>query len=138
MTMASDRAAMRRRRKRLIAAGLCLGCGKVPPRPGHRLCADCAQKATARAMRRFNRRKAPCVALGICTRCGTRQSMPGVQICGLCSERGTSYKASLRAHYQAEGRCACCGHERDREDRALCATCRQARRSTKARHKDAA
>jgi hypothetical protein len=125
MSLTTDRAAMARRRRRLIAEGLCTGCGKVPPRAGRRKCEACGQKDTARAMRRFNRRSAPLQRLGICPRCATRQVMPGTKICGVCSERWMAYKETLRAKYRAAGLCLWCGGARDRADRILCLSCRE-------------
>ena len=53
-----ERECSRRRRARLMAAGLCVRCGKAPARPGYTMCFACAVKTAnneaARKARREN------------------------------------------------------------------------------------
>lgn len=112
------------RRAYRIAHDLCVDCGKEPHEKDRRRCAKCARKQSLRALATAKRLKGPRLALKQCVECGNL-AMPGKRICGRCSELQTNHKATLRAKYKKEGRCSRCGHERDREDRLMCADCRK-------------
>ena len=112
------------RRAYRIAHDLCVDCGKEPHETDRRRCPACAKKSAERSAARRARLKAPRLALKQCVNCGNL-AMPGRKICGVCSEKYTEYKCTLRAKYKAENRCVRCGHERDREDRLMCAAYRK-------------
>lgn len=124
MSLTTSRAYMRHRRARLISAGLCVGCGEVPPAPGRRRCAPCLQKESRRVVAKDRHRSPILLALGICPKCRTRQVISGLKSCGVCAEYFTAAKANLRARWRAAGLCIWCGRERERQDRVLCDTCR--------------
>lgn len=81
-------AAMEARRARLIAAGLCVGCGARPAIDGRRCCEACARKnrlaSSACNAVRYERRK----RAGICVRCGRRPRAEGGRrryvLCAAC------------------------------------------------------
>ena len=75
------------RREKLRAAGLCLCCGKNPPRDGISLCEACSEYMNGKAKERIARLK----AAGLCTYCGKVPPMQGKTYCFSCAVRRSEY-----------------------------------------------
>ncbi len=87
------------------AAGLCVGCGLVPPREGVLRCPGCSRKAhaatTASAIKsRAKRRKQ-----GLCS-CGA-EPLPERKLCDKCRTEGRKKQAEFSARNRERGLCRC-------------------------------
>ena len=81
----------KRRSEQWEASGLCKACGKRPPRPGYKLCAECQAKGRKRSNKHNHnvRGQLPQVLLdGIsrCKRCGKFPPAAGYKLCERCLE----------------------------------------------------
>ena len=118
---ARNRERFRERMTERRAAGLCLGCGAVPPAPGRTNCEPCSEKRRAREKERSARLKAEgkprrCpdkareagrrhyrkkvetrVARNLCPRCGLAPPAPGRRLCDGCNEK-IRERARVRYH----------------------------------------
>lgn len=103
------------RRKRLLAAGICVQCGVVPGVEGKTYCAACL-RSRADYRKGFNDARK---AAGICTQCG-RPALPGQSLCAddvlkrqlrrlPISERDIAFAAWLAF----DGKCQCCGEQNE-------------------------
>lgn len=72
-----------------------------------------------------------CRAEGICCCCKKRVAVHS--FCGVCMEHRAEVQARRKARWIEAGKCFRCGHERDREDRRMCAKCRAYMNPAKAR-----
>lgn len=99
--------------ERYKLAGLCIFCGKVPPREGKRTCCECSERS-----RKYNKaRAAKRIALGKCSKCG-RKNLVTKRHCRACAKK---HQESARKNYlimrdrvfEAYGGycCACCGEK---------------------------
>ena len=102
-------------RASLVARGLCLKCGKVPPEPGRPKCAACMEetKLYQRWRREGRNRK------GQCADCGKAPSAPGKKRCEACIEAA----AKCKARRTARGQCAACESYDPLPGLTLCAPC---------------
>ena len=123
--MARERNRNRRRERR--EAGLCTGCGKVPPLEGGAVCESCREERRAAERKLYAARRAK----GFCGRCGG-EVFAGASRCASCAaleqKRSTKKNAASRARYhrrRALGACVDCSAHADAGVR--CASC--ARRS---------
>lgn len=90
-------------RTRRREAGLCVGCGDVPPLEDRTLCVGCADKQ-ADANKRAREKK---IRLGLCIVCGD-PAVSGLQKCQSCSDRISSGIRAVRDELQADGVCPYC------------------------------
>ena len=118
-----------------VARGLCPNCGRRPPEPGRRLCAECGEKrrradraryarakaegslyggkraevkrraGRANTKRRFDARR----AAGLCTRCGRHRPVQGGNACEACRDRRRAHERANWAARRAGGLCGVCG-----------------------------
>ncbi len=99
-----DNSAQARRYAAREAAGICIACGKFPPKSGCKICQMCADRqATWRSQR---------AAAGLCTRCGRHKARKGRVVCVKCAKRDRDYNFELKlAAFNAYGgpTCRCCG-----------------------------
>jgi len=110
-------------RKMRLDAGLCVGCGKLPPLPGKRECPACRDKTRDRQRKRYwsdkatgKERKAALwksrKEAGLCPRCGNRPPMTSRVLCQVCTHKLDVYSKTLKDEVFAKYggyRCACCG-----------------------------
>lgn len=111
------------RYNRLKAAGLCVRCGKVPPKDGRVLCAQCAQKNKERARSNYflrmrecnwqNKRYAERKEKGICVRCGKAPAEDMRALCTECLAYTREYQRKRNAKLRAQHICVRCGAETD-------------------------
>ena len=105
--MSAERVAIEKNRyMRLVEAGICAQCGKVPARPDRTLCAACSEyqcrkNSERRALespeareerlarqREYNHeRYALYASIGMCRYCGKRRALPGMKQCEQCHEK---------------------------------------------------
>ena len=123
--MARERSQKRKRERR--EAGLCTGCGKVPPVEGGAVCETCREARRAAERELYAERRAG----GQCGRCGA-EVIDNASTCASCAARDAKRRprknAASRARYhrrRALGACVDCGAHADAGVR--CASC--ARRS---------
>ena len=123
--MARERNKKRRRERR--DAGLCTGCGKVPPVEGGAVCEACREARRTEERELYARRR----AAGRCGRCGA-EVIDKASTCASCAARDAKRRprknAASRARYhgrRARGACVDCGAYADAGVR--CVSC--ARRS---------
>lgn len=91
--------------------GLCVGCRKVPPRPGRVHCTECAVEWRDRRERQ--------IARGVCPKCRGPLGDSGTSTCRSClSESRAQSKTWAR-----QGLCSHCGQEPPVEGRKVCARC---------------
>ncbi len=117
----------KRRRSERREAGLCTGCGKVPPVDGGAVCETCREERRAAERKLYAERR----ARGRCGRCGA-EVIGNASTCASCAARDMKRRprknAASRARYHARralGACVDCGADADAGVR--CASC--ARRS---------
>lgn len=109
--------------------GLCVKCGKVPPRQNRVMCAECGEKE-----RRYeNETRAFCRSVGICPVCQKNKLYGNERNCVEC--RAKNYARNLNqpkvvrhintTHYKrkAEGLCVKCGERPPENDRVMCSRC---------------
>ncbi len=106
----------RQRHAARSAGGMCTRCGKLPPDPGLKVCAGCAEKRRAAEKARRDRARAQ-----------------GKLYCGRDPERcrradRAGDKRRRRARQDA-GLCTSCGRRRPEDNRSVCEPCRKARRA---------
>ncbi len=94
--------AVRARRERQKAEGICIACGKRPARPGRVMCQECTDRQAASQKARREKLRAE----GICTACGKRPARPGKAHCAWCAEKWTPY--GRPAGVQCSGDCLNC------------------------------
>lgn len=121
------------RYNRLKDAGLCVRCGKVPPKDGRVMCAECAQKnrEAARAnqyqrMREYDgmrKRYAKHREAGICVRCGKAPAAENRALCPECLIYMREYERKRNEKLRAQHVCVRCGAETD--GRSQCDGCRE-------------
>ena len=123
--MARERNRKRRRERR--EAGLCTGCGKVPPLEGGAVCETCREERRAQERNLYADRRAG----GQCGRCGA-EVIDNASTCASCAARDAKRRprknAASRVRYatrRALSLCVDCGEASDGASR--CAPC--ARRS---------
>ena len=123
--MARERSRKRKRERR--EAGLCTGCGKVPPLEGCAVCETCREERRAAERELYAERRAG----RLCGRCGA-EVIGNASTCASCAARDAKRRprknAASRARYharRARGACVDCGANADAGVR--CASC--ARRS---------
>jgi 5-methylcytosine-specific restriction endonuclease McrA len=90
--------------RRRIEQGLCITCGKVPPRRDSLTCVECAdikarRQAERVAQRRNNRQ---------CTACGQPLADSRVK-CAACRERDKGYQSVRQGKHLSSGFCVQCG-----------------------------
>jgi len=96
----------KRRRDRLVDAGLCAGCGLVPPEIGLKKCRKCLNVINVCG----KQWKLDNIAAGLC-RCGAVKEN-GLSVCAKCEDAKLQlhYSDTLAAYDYYGGRyCACCG-----------------------------
>jgi len=72
-------------------------------------------------------RNAQAKAEGLCLHCHKRIAI--AQYCGYCLEARAENQTRRRARWISEGKCSRCGKRCDREDRRMCAKCREHQRN---------
>jgi hypothetical protein len=82
-----ERAAARARYHRLVKAGKCCQCAKVPPLEGAKRCQDCREKNRKASRTHVAKQRKVWKALHICLTCGQRKAMPQRTQCGACADR---------------------------------------------------
>ena len=114
----------RQRHAERVAQGTCTRCGRLPPEPGLKVCASCAEKR--RAADRARRAKA------------RQQGMPyGGRDPEATRRADRAGDRRRRRARQEAGLCTSCGHRRPKESRTVCEPCREARRARDRRRYDA-
>ncbi len=127
-------ARLRRRHAERVASDVCTRCARVPPEPGLKVCASCAEKRRAADKARRDRARARGAShagrdpvkcrraeraadgrrrrqrreAGLCTRCGLDPPADGRSVCEPCGE---AVRAADRARYaarRAAGACVRC------------------------------
>jgi hypothetical protein len=121
-----------------VKDGLCVQCGKVPPREGKRACAECAKSQSKRESKYQKRINTALMYLRVCIHCKEREVMQGRRVCGVCIEIQIEQQRIRRNRWKDAGLCQRCGSERDREDRAYCTACRTAHNRHGAKSKERA
>lgn len=93
------------------AQGLCVRCGKIPPRPNRATCEQCgARMAAYQKQQREKYRR-----LDLCRSCGKRPPKEGLKTCQQCIDYCRNYRmGGLRtAALERDGRkCRICGREK--------------------------
>ena len=80
-----------RRKERLLAQGLCTGCGKRPHIDGMMYCTECREKNRAKKRARFKN----AVEHGLCIRCMAAKARDGRTMCLRCAV----YEANRKSRY---------------------------------------
>jgi hypothetical protein len=95
----------RSRRQSLKEQGLCVHCGKIPPRNGLTTCEKCGKKLTASVSKWQKKAKKERQGKGLCS-CG-KPAIEGKKTCRHCNKRNLSY------YYKRKelGLCQYCGNE---------------------------
>ena len=107
---------LRQRHAARAASGTCTRCGCVPPEPGRKVCAGCAEKR--RAADRARRARA------------RQLGMPyGGRDPEQCRRADRAGDRRRRRAWKEAGLCTSCGRRRPGEDRTVCEPCREARRA---------
>jgi len=119
--------------ERWRAAGLCVRCGKQPPKAGHEVCPACMKKARLRRRLLWENRR----SAALCPACGGRRNGDNFIICEKCraSQRDHKHKMltkTLVNKYQMrwknklrrEGLCSRCGGPIDTGPR-WCSKCQK-------------
>ncbi|BDU76238.1 hypothetical protein [Mesoterricola sediminis] len=81
-----ERAYARSRYRRLVEAGLCCQCAKVPPMEGSKRCGTCRSKNLEASRNRARKMRKAWALLKICVCCGQREAMPNRSQCGACAD----------------------------------------------------
>ena len=106
----------RQRHAARAAGGRCTRCGRLPPEPGLKVCAGCAEKR--RAAERARRAKA------------RQQGVPyGGRDPEQCRRADRAGDRRRRRARQEAGLCTSCGRRRPEDSRSVCEPCREARRA---------
>lgn len=94
-----------------IEKGLCMACGKRPPREGFKMCEECAAKQrVASAATRAKKR-----AAHQCMKCGELMAPDWFYcICQKCKDENTRLYLLRVARRRAAGQCPKCGKPMDR------------------------
>lgn len=103
----------KRRRDKLIAAGICCKCGKGPPSSGRKVCDVCREYEK----RRSALRRQSALNKGLCYYC--QKPTSGTVKCDSCSNESKRYMTERRertrrlvmSHYGTS--CSCCGEKED-------------------------
>jgi len=103
-----------RARKERKTAGLCINCGKQPPRPKKAWCQDCFTNWQQSYQAIQNS--------GICCKCKTRDARPEKVLCQECADYSTLTCLQRREKYRQEKRCTVCG-DPALENRSRCLAC---------------
>ena len=106
----------RQRHAQRIAQGTCTRCGKLPPDPGLKVCARCAEKSRAADKARRDKAKAH----------GMLYRGRDPERCRRADRAGD--RRRRRARLDA-GLCTSCGLRRPEDNRSVCEPCREARRA---------
>lgn len=107
------------------AKGLCLRCGKRPPRPALLDCEACAQKLKVTRERLRQERKSH----GMCANCGKERARRGKVYCQPCQTKanfnrdGGLYENSTFERRRQRKVCLRCGQQRPRPHKVHCAQC---------------
>ena len=134
----AGRAAQDRMKKRRHEAGLCLRCGKVPPRVDATMCEPCAKRWSGDTYAYIVRRRAERRELGLCFRCdapiaNAKGAWSERTYCAACGavehERTLQAVKRRRERLAAEGICTNCGKSEAARPSKLCITCIQSRNS---------
>lgn len=108
------------------ADGVCVDCGKVPPRPGSVRCEACA--ARKRVLRREK------IAKGLCPRC-SRPSQDGRVTCPDCLAKGRTRADKRRKERRQAGLCILCGKNTVPPPYTICLPCRIKKRAREGRYR---
>ena len=115
---------LRQRHAARLEQRLCTRCGRVPPEPGLKVCADCAEKRrTAEKVRRAKARSQ-----------GKLYRGRDPERCRRTDRVGDRRR---RRAWKEAGLCTSCGLRRPEESRSVCEPCRKARRARDRRRYDA-
>lgn len=93
----------RERQEKRAAAGLCIMCGRKPPRAGYKMCPECQAK-TRNRQNRYNwetGKRQPQVLLdGVsrCKRCGKAPPAEGYKLCERCLESARRALDTVPSH----------------------------------------
>ena len=83
--------------KKRKEAGVCVECGRRPPRDGKRTCEECHQKHKQYCHERY----IACVEAGLCYICETNAARPGMTACFECAVKKSAYAKILHARKKA-------------------------------------
>ena len=86
----------KRRVERRLAQGLCTSCGEREPEEGHRWCAECLAKNSAK--KKAERQKA--IAEGLCVECHKNKARDGKRMCLKCAL--VDAERSLKYYYKKQ------------------------------------
>ena len=134
----AGRAAQERMKKRRHEAGLCLHCGKVPPRSDGTICEPCAKRSIGGTYAYIVRRRAKRYELGLCFRCdasivNAKGNWSERTYCAACGavehERTLQAVERRRERLAAEGVCTNCGKREAALPSKWCITCTRSRNS---------
>ena len=118
-----DRAGKRKRSHTLKAAGLCIDCGKVPPRSNRTTCGPCGNRAAKKSQVYKKRIVGIMRKLGVCIQCLVNESVHGRKLCARCIEERIERQKERRSERRTSGRCPQCGGQPD-PGYVTCTACR--------------
>lgn len=87
------------------ASGLCITCGKKPPKEGSTRCQSCLDRQAADQNKRNKKRQ----AAGLCL-CGA-EPKEGCVLCQSCIDKRSEHSSKLYQERRDEGTCGLCGNE---------------------------
>jgi NMD protein affecting ribosome stability and mRNA decay len=111
-----------RRRKKLLAQGLCSRCGKVAPETGKTLCQSCKEKEYKYKKPYDERKTLLRKQAGLCLHCG-EPAKEGKASCAACLDKQKEKQKRIVADRKKNRLCVGCGKTKPKQGNTSCADC---------------